>query len=226
MATKSGVLAVVLPDTKQLAKLPQFSEAIEQISALDAELSGIERAARESVIKDRGTFAVVDALNKRSKEIVKEAEALCQPYKDPLRRWLDLVQQQFNLVKNHREQLRSIIEPKLDIFSREEAAQAKAEQDRIQKELNKQYKNSDQEVPEVKVAPNVRGGRTYYYAECIDKKKFLKYVMEQLKKGDDGILNYIEISSSKLRETAAEVKDSKKMAKLFPGIRAWEEKSF
>jgi hypothetical protein len=226
MASKSGALAVVLPDTKQLAKLPQFSEAIEKIAELDEELSMIEEGFRNIVIKDRATFNAADTLNKRRKDIIKEAKAICEPYKIPLRQWSDLVQQQFNIIKNHGEQLRSIVEPKLDIFSRKEAAEAQAEQDRIQKELNRQYKNSDEPVPEVTIIPNVRGGRTYFYAECTDKKKFLKYIIAEWKKGDEDILDYIDISTSELRKTAAEVKDSAVMAKMFPGIKAWEEKSF
>ncbi len=78
----------------------------------------------------------------------------------------------------------------------------------------------------MKVAPNVRGGRTYFYAECTDKKKFLKWVMKEVAHGNIGVLEFIDVNTSKLREKAADYKDSKKTERIFPGVRAWEEKSF
>jgi hypothetical protein len=228
VATKSGeVLGLILPDAKELQQLPKFAEAAGELAVLNDEVTQIEQKVRETKVVDRASFEVVDALNKRAKEIVKAAEGIVEPYKSPLRRWLDLVQTQFNVVKNHCEQLKGIAQPKLDIYSREEARAAQAEQEKIQKDLNKQYRGVPKaEIPTVEVKPEVRSGRTYYYAECEDKKVFLRFVFEQLRKKNDSVLDFVEISSSKLTEKANEIKDDKKMAIAYPGVKAWNKKVF
>jgi len=110
----------------------------------------------------------------------------------------------------------------------EEAAKAQAAAD-----ADEATQKASEIAARVKVEPNVpavRGvvRRVNYYAECIDPDAFLKeFIKEYNLLGHFGKLReFIMIENQILSAKAREVKDSEKMAKMYPAIRAWEQKSF
>src|SRR5271157_912315 len=289
MATQpSSGFQIVLPDRKELDKLPQFSVAAKQLNDLNDELTTLEKEARDLKLIDPITFARMDAINKRSKDIVKDAEKLVEPYKSPLRKWMDFVQATFNVVKNHSEQMKMVVGPKMESYVREDEAKRKADQDRIQREIDEKNRKAADEKkqadlklaadrkkeqvaeckaaykagqmtkreyvakmkaldaeaetakeqadltaeatkaapPQVKVAPSVRTGRTDYYAECADKKIFIETAIKRAAAGDPSMLAFITVDNAALNNKAKDVKDSAKMSTMFPGVRAWDKKSF
>jgi hypothetical protein len=284
----SSGFQIVLPDRKELANLPQFSQAAEKLNGFNNELIALEKEARELKLVDKTTFDRADAINQRRKAIVKDAEELVAPYKKPLRKWLDFVQQHFNVVSNRVEQMKALIEPKMAAYVREDEQRRKAEQDRIQKEVDAANRKAAEEkkqadlklaaekkkeqvaevkaqykagtitkrayvakmkeldaaaeaaveaaeltaettkaaAPKVSVAPEVRGGRTYYYATCEDPKLFIETAIKRAIAGDRSLVEYLAVNPGKLSDKAAEVKDSAKMMLLFPGVKATDSKSF
>jgi hypothetical protein len=288
MASTSSSFQIVLPDKKELEKLPQFSVAAKQLNDLNIELTTLEKEARGLKLVDKTTFDRMDAINKRSKQVIKDAETLVEPYKTPLRKWMDFVQQHFNAVKNRAEQMRMVVGPKMETYVREDEAKRKAEQDRIQLEIDEKnriaanekrqadlklaadrkkeqvaeckkayaagqmtkrayvakMKELDAEAeaakeqaeltaettkaapPKVTVAPSVRTGRTYYHATCEDRKTFVETAIKRAQVGDQSMMNFIIVDAKGLENMAGEVRDSTKMATMFPGVKAWDTKSF
>ena len=135
MATKAPSLAITLPDKKELEVLPKFTVAAADLATLNAELSQLELEARNLKITDKPTYDRATAINDRQKEIVKEADGIVTPYKTPLRKWLDFVQTHFNVVKNHAEQMKGILTPKMEQFVREDARRVELEKQQKEKEL-------------------------------------------------------------------------------------------
>jgi pyruvate/2-oxoglutarate dehydrogenase complex dihydrolipoamide acyltransferase (E2) component len=144
--------AITLPETKEIAKLPRFTTAVVELNKLVAELEKIEAEGKELKIVDRVTFDRADTLNKRRKEIVKEAEKLVDPYKSPLRKWLDFVQQHFNIVKNRAEQGENYFTPKMKAYVEEDNRKRQAEKDRLQREENERNAKAANELKKEELA--------------------------------------------------------------------------
>lgn len=281
--------AIILPSTEELKTLPRFAKSKAELDKLNEELTSIEKEARELVVRDKTTFDTADRLNKRRKEIVKLAEHLVEPYKSPLRKWMDFVQQHFNIVKNHAEQAKTFLEPKMEAFQREDARRREEEERRLNEEQRKRAQEAAdaqlkanlraaleakkatledlkellrqkkltkaeydefvreaklvervavekaeeasvqevQNVPTLTVESNVRKGRTYYHAECADWTVFLRHAITRWNAGDKIFaMKYLAPNNKALDEEAEVVKDSTKMAALFPGVKATDRKSF
>jgi|SRR6201998_1906694 len=132
MATKST--AIILPSTEEIQKLPKFTEALDTLGKLNDELTRLENRARQIEINDANSFVEAGVLNASRKDILKQAEATVDPYKAPLRKWLDFVQQHFNVVKNHCEQMKGVLEPKMQAYDLAEKRKAADEAARIKRE--------------------------------------------------------------------------------------------
>lgn len=110
----------------------------------------------------------------------------------------------------------------------EEAAKAQAA---AEEEEGKQAATKKAEGVKVQSnVPAVAGvvRRTNYYAQCIDQDAFLRaFARECAKTGDLGPMRqFIQVSDQLLCAKARDVKDSTEMAKMFPAIKAWDEKSY
>lgn len=139
------ITAIVLPSSDDLKKLPKFTEALAILDNLNAEMTEIEAQAKELKVIDAESFKVAGALTARRKALKKAAEEAVAPYKAPLRKWLDFVQQQYNVVSNHDEQMASVLSPKMELYVREEERKAKDEAARKQREINDQLAREAEE---------------------------------------------------------------------------------
>jgi hypothetical protein len=292
MATTNKV-AMVLIEPEEMALLPKFTVAEVQLEKLNAEVFQIERQARDLVIKDVAGYTFAAKLTARRKEIEKEAEALVDPYKKPLRKAINRVQEALNVVINHGQQMKNILDAKMAQWNREETKRAAEEQQREQQRLNAQVaaaaeakkkadllftaeqkkmaikelkrklkageigkrafvvamkqldasaeaaaeqaeldaEDTKANVPEVKVEPLTPTAagvtrRTYYYANCVDRATFIRNFIDRIKVGDESLLPYIMVDDAALTQTAQQLKDSNRMATMFPGVKAWDKQSF
>ena len=136
MATKNNAptgAIIPLPSTSEIKNLPKFIETQEKLNSLNGELTTIDTESRKLVIKNPEDRIRGDQYNKRRKEIEKEADELVAPYKKPLRTWLDFIQQHLNVVLNHGQQVKGILEPKLTAWDNAERRRADDEAARLKK---------------------------------------------------------------------------------------------
>lgn len=135
MATK-GTEIVELPESKSLpTKLAKFVQAMGQLKMLKSDLDRLDQEARTIKLTNRAEFDRASVINQERREAVKQAEGIVKPFKEPLRKWIDFIQQNYNEVKNEAEVIGNVIEPKMTLWTQEDDRQRKAEEDRINKEL-------------------------------------------------------------------------------------------
>jgi hypothetical protein len=125
---------IPIPDTKEIQKLPKFSQALTNLNSINLILDQNERDCRNLKITNREEFKKAAELVALRKKLVKQAEEIVAPFKKPLRIWLDFVQQAFNVSKNKGAQIEAIIEPKMADFLRLDEIQRQAEEKRQQAE--------------------------------------------------------------------------------------------
>jgi hypothetical protein len=146
MTTPENPFAVVLsslpaavPKREEIQQLPKFNVVIEgPLTKILEEIIAIDMRARDAKIITRADFDAKAADVKRRKELVKEAEEICDKYKQPLRKYVDIVQQAYNVIKNRAEQVKGIIDPKLEAWKRADDARAANEKKQLQEQVDRQ----------------------------------------------------------------------------------------
>jgi Fe-S cluster assembly scaffold protein SufB len=164
---------ITLPSTTEIANLPRFTEALAKLEAIHGELATIEREAREIKVQDAASFKRAGELTARQKQLLKDAEDLVNPYKSPLRKWLDFVQQHFNTVKNRIEAIRGPLDAKMGDYTRKEREAADEETRRAQQAKREQLEREAQEKRErdEEAAKEAKKRRVDQIRQDLKKKK-------------------------------------------------------
>lgn len=159
MAANENPLALVLsdlplavPSREQIQKLPKFNEAIVELGKIRDQLLEIDRHVREMKIVTKADFDVAKALSDRRKQLVKDAEAVVDPYKEPLQKYIKVVQQAFNIIKNQAEATKGYSDPKMDVWSKADERRRQEEQRKLQAQVDADNKRQAEADRQAKIA--------------------------------------------------------------------------
>lgn len=80
-------------------------------------------------------------------------------------------------------------------------------------------------APKIEVE-GVKKGRTWYNANCADKKTFIEIAFKRFLAGDEAMWRFITVDDDALDAEANVIKDSAKMMVLYPGVEAKDHTTF